>query len=599
MLIDPRNECLIKVDCRWSYLALSYVWGGQQGLQLTKANRARLFKPGSLGKDSGIPNVIRDAMNVAKRIDPLHFEESVVLKHDKDGVGYGEYRREHLLLWVDQLCITQDDVVDKAIQIQQMGHVYTEALATIVAIDTQDCNDHLYRSPNSARDIDSMVPDPSGMRVSNTGQVVKNIGGLRLLAALPHLNQILRNSKWMTRAWTLQEQDASGAAIYFSKSQVYFHCSKQTKQEDIFTEHFEQYRQLKGCIQYPHTNFQYPEELYGRQRPTENHWPQSWDVFTGLVENYMQRQMTYSTDILNAFRGVAEYMHNVMGWDMTNCFPTDVLDYSLLWRPASMMRRRVMTSSPNISASPVPEPPTYAWAAWSGHVTYKPYNAYLKSLVESFKRRTANGRTKRITRYGQRWSDPDTDRDIQPDGPYGPRDASGLEIYGYSMEMVSKARERLRHRAFSAGWTDRSSKVGSGDGPFVLQFRAQCMDVRLIPADRSGEDAGGATQLLLNREGKKIGFVWHVPLVDELGLTGGTAKCLLLSKYKTSKELLDQWVDIMGSEAEHMPVIDQYDLINIMLVHHVPGKDVAERLTIGKIHEKYVNEAWEDLIKLA
>ena len=57
------------------YVVLSYVWETQQGLQLKKANRPQLFKPGSLNKASQIPTVILDAMELVKDLDPLHLQE--------------------------------------------------------------------------------------------------------------------------------------------------------------------------------------------------------------------------------------------------------------------------------------------------------------------------------------------------------------------------------------------------------------------------------------------------------------------------------------------------------------------------------------------
>ena len=78
VLIDPVNECLVKrklfdyID----YVALNYVWRTQQWLQLKKANRPQLFKPGSLSKASQISTVILDTMELAEDLDSLNLQES-------------------------------------------------------------------------------------------------------------------------------------------------------------------------------------------------------------------------------------------------------------------------------------------------------------------------------------------------------------------------------------------------------------------------------------------------------------------------------------------------------------------------------------------
>ncbi|KAI4215897.1 MAG: hypothetical protein LQ351_001885 [Letrouitia transgressa] len=619
VLIDPINERLIKknfFDDREDYLALSYVWGGQNGLQLKKDNRAHLFETGALGKNAGIPSVIRDAMSLVKSLDPLHFEQSLVKVE-----GACEYRRRHLYLWVDQLCITQDDDAEKNIQIQQMGHIFSEALATIMAMDGQHCNENLFRSPScekgsgvltgisrpssglySTCDQQGPMKDSSTVGKSSPAsyprakQVIKNIGGLRLIAALPHLDQALRDCRWMTRAWTLQEREVSRSAIYFSRHQVYFHCHQDMKQEDIFTETFDQYRQISGVLNYPHTNFEYPQELYARQPPigSAGSWPEIWETYTTTVENYMSREMTYPADIFAAFRGVAEHLHSVTRWDLTNCFPTNVIDYSLLWRPSGKIRRRIMSAAKS-PGSKTPQPPTYTWAAWIGRLTYQPYNPYLKSLVKRFER-LAKGRTTHVLRYSQRMIDPDQEPDIEPNDRYGPRDAQKLQNMGQSFKAIGLA-GKVRNLAFAAHLTDKSSSVGADDGSFILQFRVQCIFLRLMSAEHS-DDGLYTTRLLLNHDGLKVGFAWHVPLVDQLGITNHDARCLLLSKYKTDAAALEQWTEIMGPSVDP-PVLDHWDLVNLMVVYDVPNENRLERITIGKVHENYLQNAREELVRLA
>ncbi|KAL9610725.1 MAG: hypothetical protein Q9167_004588 [Letrouitia subvulpina] len=619
VLIDPINERLVKrdfFDDREDYLALSYVWGGQQGLQLKKDNRAHLFKTGSLGKNSGIPSVIRDAMNLVKSLEPLHFEQTLV-----NVEGFGEPRRRHLYLWVDQLCITQDDDAEKNIQIQQMGHIYSEALATIMAMDAQHCNESLFRSPPWEKDSDILTSisqldsepcstcDQQGpIKDSSTDektspatyaraeQVIKNIGGLRLIAALPHLDQALRDCRWMTRAWTLQEREVSRSAIYFSRHQVYFHCHREMKQEDIFTEAFEQYRNIRGIALYPYSNFEYPQELYPQQGPfvSGGSWPESWEAYSMTVENYMAREMTYPTDIFAAFQGIAEQLHGLTRWDLRNCFPTDVLDYSLLWRPNGKIRRRIMSATKS-PGNKNPQPPSYTWAAWIGLLTYQPYNPYLKSLVKRFER-LANGRTTHVPRFTQNKIDMEEKPTTQPNDKFGPHDADKLQNLEHGFRPMGLA-GRVRNLAFAAHLTDKSSNVGAPDGSFILQFRVQCIYLKLMSAEHS-DDGPCTTQLLLNHDGQNVGFAWHVPLVDELGITNHSARCLLLSKYKTDAAALEQWTEIMGPNVDP-PVLDRWDLVNLMVVRNVPNKNLVERVTIGKIHENYVQNAREELVRLA
>jgi hypothetical protein len=87
------------------YAALSYCWGGDQKLKLTKANYNQLYQ--NISFDS-LPRTLQDAIIVA-----WNFE-----------IQY---------LWVDALCITQDDEVDMGRELSIMAQVYQNAFLTISA----------------------------------------------------------------------------------------------------------------------------------------------------------------------------------------------------------------------------------------------------------------------------------------------------------------------------------------------------------------------------------------------------------------------------------------------------------------------------------
>ena len=106
-VIDTRSRCLRQVhpsnNNGLRYVALSYVWGKDaQGLTLKQKNCVQLGESGALHLDC-LPQTIVDAIKVVEMIGECY-------------------------LWVDALCIIQDDRDDQAIHMPSMGHIYGGAL---------------------------------------------------------------------------------------------------------------------------------------------------------------------------------------------------------------------------------------------------------------------------------------------------------------------------------------------------------------------------------------------------------------------------------------------------------------------------------------
>jgi hypothetical protein len=95
------------------YVALSYCWGGPQPLLTTRAN---VDSFSSEIPQEQLPRTLADAVNVTRQL----------------GFKY---------LWIDALCIIQDDQADKAIEIEKMGSIYKNSSLTIVASSSKSASE--------------------------------------------------------------------------------------------------------------------------------------------------------------------------------------------------------------------------------------------------------------------------------------------------------------------------------------------------------------------------------------------------------------------------------------------------------------------------
>ncbi|KAI1841131.1 hypothetical protein JX266_012666 [Neoarthrinium moseri] len=170
------------------YVALSYCWGGDQLHKTTKAK----IESGNFSIDvRGLPSCLRDAIKTTMSL----------------GLQW---------LWVDSLCIIQDDISDKMIEIDQMPSIYANALVTLSA------------SKSAAAASGFLEPIDY---VKNTSMAVK------LPFRCPGLEDMHGNAYAMVmpdrraidpihlRAWTLQERYLAPRVLEFSSLQMRWVCN--------------------------------------------------------------------------------------------------------------------------------------------------------------------------------------------------------------------------------------------------------------------------------------------------------------------------------------------------------------------------------------
>ncbi|KAL8669639.1 MAG: hypothetical protein Q9168_005782 [Polycauliona sp. 1 TL-2023] len=512
--IDTKNMCLC-FRPRWEvadHVALSYVWGGSQGLQLLKANEKELFVKGSLTKAwTTIPAVIRDAIELVRDLN-----------------DHSDEKRIPIFLWVDQMCIIQDDSDDKALQLQQMDQTYSTAIATLIAAEGSHSN-----VPLTRRRCDSAFPRQGhgGLQMNGSGQTIKNIQGLRLLAALPGPSSAINPSVWNKRAWTMQEAELSHACIIFGKDQVTFRCAQEVFYEDIVTEPTtKSYKLHSPCME-------------GRKEaPVTSEWPGAFKMYTRIVESYTDRAMTYPTDVLPAFQGISLVLHALCTWKSLNGLIEDVIDFSLLWRPKGHIQRRFRyNGDPDQQQSKERASeclPTYAWSAWLGPVTYQPQSFEIKSLIHHFEVVGPKTDKRRIFRFSQNadFSHDDMGKfTLEPEPPYAPSDVSTTKEITKTMTPFGPMTQNLAYRSRIV----KSPYKQRGNGPCILQFQAGSLGLILSAGIASdGHDDEDCQRLwLLDDKCRKVGTVWYVSALDDY--KNGSVDVVLLSKNKSASETAD------------------------------------------------------------
>ncbi|KAH7078125.1 heterokaryon incompatibility protein-domain-containing protein [Paraphoma chrysanthemicola] len=250
-LIDLDTQRIVAADRLQDphWIALSYVWGSPQHcspIEVIGGNRL----------PDKLPRTIEDAITVAKRL---------------------EFR----YIWIDELCVDQNDAAHCASQIKQMDQIYRGADLTIVAA-AGDHKNHGLPGVGLKQRAHSTIMVPSG-------GIIQNIGPDPLLST--------RDSAWSKRAWTFQESYLSHRLLIFTDHQMSFFCPKTCWKEAL-------------C----------GPEAIDMQNINWDDWPvkpQIWDFEPSgalqyawnLLHDYTCRVLSYDDDAMNAVSGVLHHLN--------------------------------------------------------------------------------------------------------------------------------------------------------------------------------------------------------------------------------------------------------------------------------------------------
>ncbi|KAI1376861.1 HET-domain-containing protein [Hypoxylon crocopeplum] len=336
LVIDVKRNCLTKLPERANYLALSYCWPPQEMFRALMANIDSLFLPGALKQHwNELPAVIQDTINLT-----FEFHETY--------------------LWVDALCIVQDDPEQKLAQIAQMDRVYASALMTIVpalrTLDPTEACSGLPRYNPKIKWREQKVTVCQGMHLAVPFEAVFGI--------------VDRRTRWSTRAWTYQECLLSRRILFLTESQAYFQCRTSIFCEDCRGEidatdvYFAPGTNLwnpgalattSGRLTLDFGTLHLPNDLYSTDE-------RAILAYLNYLQSFALLQLTQASDALNAFIEIQNVLEGSMRTSFWYGMPEKYLDVALLFIPESNKPR---TKLPQEDYPRNRGFPSWTWAAWN------------------------------------------------------------------------------------------------------------------------------------------------------------------------------------------------------------------------------------------
>lgn len=344
-LLLIENEHSAKVletkDCNahYRYVALSHCWGDANRLKLQKSNMVDLLKHISITE---LPTTYREGISITLAL----------------GFSY---------IWIDSLCIIQDDEQDWAKEAAMMKDVFEHCsinLSATAAPDSSQSN-FTHRDPTS---IPLLEIDTLNQKWEGPGQskhwLARSWIDLR--------REEISSSALHSRAWVFQEANLARRRIDLARSQMWWHCQQHWACEthplgvwsvmgwEWFGVDDEEYYSM--CDRRCHYNASLGTSMSSLSGPASSQTSQS--DWSGFIYRYSNCEITKTKDRLIAFSGIAQRYAQDQGLNLN--------DYLAgIWRqdlPDNLLFKACHNKLSGIYRSDEYRAPSWSWISLEGPI---------------------------------------------------------------------------------------------------------------------------------------------------------------------------------------------------------------------------------------
>ncbi|KAH7402863.1 heterokaryon incompatibility protein-domain-containing protein [Pyrenochaeta sp. MPI-SDFR-AT-0127] len=290
------------------YIALSHCWGGATPLRTEKgtyaAHRIAI-------KFENLPELFQDAVVVTRKL----------------GVQF---------LWIDSLCIIQDDEEDWKYEARRMEEVFALAYCTIAATTAKNSNEHFLPrlGKRFVKLVENNAATPFSVYACEVGE---------------GFNHDVENGLLNKRGWVLQERALSPRTIHFTATQTYWECGSVIRCDNL-------------------TQMAKPSNLLSSSRfPMTTAGPPSGgvsSVFEKIFARYSELALTHSKDRPYAIGGLERRLNEFYRTESSHGIIHCCLGKSLLWQRSGKEPLK------EISDHKIETVPSWSWMRYEGKIRY-------------------------------------------------------------------------------------------------------------------------------------------------------------------------------------------------------------------------------------
>ncbi|KOS20298.1 hypothetical protein ESCO_006174 [Escovopsis weberi] len=302
-----RSRVFVTRGAEDHYIALSHCWGGRIPTLLTSKTYDDYQRALPYGD---LPANFQDAFLIAREL----------------GIRY---------IWIDSLCIIQDSKSDWEVESKKMADIYRNATLTVSALVSpkstagilKRCDGHLGSVPKSVSL--KVYRDQARTEEVKVEWKAFEEENLALLDDQGALNK---------RGWCLQEYILSPSNLLFGNRQIYWKCCAGSKSADA----------MPDGNEFPFSKYSTASSVIYSSIPTTPKKPAVavdksalLEDYYSMAEGFSRRSLTFASDKLPAFSGIARSLHPALGMDYVAGVWTADLCYGLLWRADTASAKHV------------------------------------------------------------------------------------------------------------------------------------------------------------------------------------------------------------------------------------------------------------------
>ncbi|KAJ8114448.1 hypothetical protein OPT61_g3678 [Boeremia exigua] len=308
------------------YICLSHCWGLAQIVTTTKAtiDARKLGIPWDL-----LSKTFQDAISMTRML----------------GFRY---------IWIDSLCIVQDDASDWERESAQMASVYSNGYLTLAGTRSANGNGGLFSERDDV-EVSGMTPLDEAYYVYFRQRIDHHIEMID--------DSVIEHYPLLTRAWVYQERMLSTRVVHFGHFELFFECRSGIECECGFISCEEGSPEIeKPLVKIEFAQALSELKLWGMDIDTAYYAARVWRT---VVASYTVLSLTKSTDRLPALGGLASHMAAVRQASYLAGLWKDSLNDDLLW--GAYYEAETTTRKPRPSPRIAP---TWSWASTAHYVDY-------------------------------------------------------------------------------------------------------------------------------------------------------------------------------------------------------------------------------------